>query len=323
MTLSSSTSSSKAILRTLATFGLFCALTEAFIQLTLHPADLADIRQAQATTRFSQSCLVLGDSVANQLAPPIDGSPIRRFAVRLGKASRLKDERGSAGPELDARCAFLTTTAGATRIGDLLLLERAFDAGSAPTEIHLVLSAGGWSLGRDGNWNFDDGFAQRFSSPGQIAEIYSIEHDLGLLGRQIALGWLPSLRARGPYGQRLLSSLVPRPAPPPLGLENPNWSLSAWNRDALARILRVTEAHHAKLYVHFAPYARGNAPTDVGSRWKHAMTEFPAATVGSSPEAWDPELFRDGIHLQPQHEPLIATWFLKELDATSPQTKRP
>lgn len=313
---SSSTSSFKQVLQTLLAFGLICIAVEVLIQLVLHPADLADLRLEQANTRFSQSCLVLGDSVANQLAPPVDGSVMRRIAIRLGKAQRLKDQRGVDGPTLDQKCAFLTTTVGATRVGDLLLLERALSVGSAPKEVHLVLSFGGWSSGREGNWNFEDGFVQRFSAPSQIAETYSIEGDLRLAAQQAALGWLPSLRARGPYGQRLLFSLVPRPQPAPLASTIPAWQLSRWNQAALKRIVSLTETHHAKLFVHFAPYANGGAPSDAGVRWKQAMAEFPEATVGKQPRSWPPELFRDGTHLHPKNFPLLAEWFQSELIST-------
>ncbi len=315
MSPSSSTSSFRDVKRTLGYLAAYALALEVAISFLLHPADLADVRQAQAKSPPRQTCLVVGDSVANQLAPPFEGAPVRRLAARFGHAGTLGDPRGPSGESLDERCAFLTTTAGATRLGDLFLLRRAVEAGATPSEIHLVLSPGGWAAGRRGNPYFEDGFTQRFSSPQDIWETYQLTSDWALAGRQAAVGWLPSVRARGPYGQRLLLALVPQPPSHESRDRDTAWKISDWNYLALAPIAQQARQIQAKLVIHMAPYSGDSFNRSELQSFPEEMRRL-GLTSTAVPSPWEASLFRDGTHLKHENVPQLVAWFLEEIKGT-------
>lgn len=311
MRTSSSTSSSDArsrLLRTLGCLVAFGIVSEVSCARLAHPADLADIRIAQAGKVPDLPCLVLGDSVANQLAPPERGPLLRRWAVAAEFARDLPDLRGSAGAELDARCVFLTTTVGATRLGDLLLYQEARRHGMRPSEVHVVLSPGGWAAGREGNPHFEDGFTVRFSSAHQAWQSFSATGDAVLFARQVAVGILPSVGSRGPYGQRVLQSLVPRSQS---NGESPRPALpvSDWNRHALRRMAEEVHRDGARLRVYLAPHPAQAMPADAVGQWRSAVHGLAHVSVANTPTHWAATAFRDGVHVHDAAIADLARWF--------------
>jgi hypothetical protein len=180
-----------------------------------------------------------------------------------------------------------------------------------PKEVHVVLSPSGWAAGRVGNPNFEDGFTQRFSSIDQIAETYRYTHNPNLAFRQVALGWLPSVRSRGPYGQRLLLRLVP--PEPYMRQASSTWSVSEWNRAALSEIAKQARSDGAVLSLHMAPYSGESATGLSINKWAEGVSGMARAASLRIPEPWEPQLFRDGVHLHHHEVPRLVDWFNREL----------
>lgn len=307
-------------------FLLSVAVLEVVVGSAILPVHLVDIRIEQAESlRGDRRDLVLGDSVANQIAPPANYR-VRRWLQAASMVGPLPDKRREAARSLDERAVFLTSNAAVTVLGFLLLYRKARASGARPDRVHVLTTWSTWGYDHENPYFFDS-FAHRFTSPGDIWTTYDYARDPKIAARMALHGILPSAKTRSVFAGRLTAKLTPRRGPKPPRPSGPAAEAPvAWNLRAFSELVAETERDGLSLIVHVAPHRNAGAGDSWRSWWKRWNASIEPlrgrrTVLRERPPGWPASWFRDGIHLNAEHVPALAGWFRQRLSRVD--TSRP